>query len=104
MEPRDTKMALLKLHIREYYEEPKRIPPARKRIARQRWLLMTYQRWAAEEFVLYLQQSESEDLIFAAEQFAKMMDDFACKDHKEHMMFSVAYDVAMELIDYLYSL
>lgn len=102
---RETKLALLQLHVREYYENPRKIPPAKKRIARRRWLIQVYQRWAAEEMVLYLKQSTSDDLVFAAEQFAKMMDDFACRaNENSKQMFSVAYDVAMEMIDYLCSL
>ena len=101
---RETKLALLKLHIREYYKEPGAIPPAKKRIARRRWNVMVHQRWAADEMVLYLTQSTSNDLIFAAEQFAKAMDKFACIEHDGRRMFSIAYDVATELVDYLYSL
>lgn len=104
MEPRDTKLALLKLHVQEYYKNPGRIPPTRKNIACRMWRTQVYQRWAADEFVLYLEQSKSDDIIFAAEQFAKMMDDFACKPHENTEMFSIGYDVAVELVDYLYSL
>ena len=101
---RETKLALLKLHIQEYYAYEKKIPPARRRVARKLWLLRVRQRWAAEEFLGYLKKSSCEDLCFTAEQFAKMMDDITCREHGDVKIFSTAYDVATDLIDYLYSL
>ena len=104
MGDRETKLALLELHIQESYAYGKRIPPARRKTARKLWLLKVRQRWAAEELLGYLKKSSCGDLCFAAEQFAKMVDDFACREHGDTQLFSIAYDVVMELIDYLYSL
>ena len=99
---RKTKIALLELHVQEYYKEPGRIPPEKKAIATKRWKTMVYQHWAACEFIRAIKGCS--DLYFAAEKFAEMLDDFACKEHKDKQMFSIAYDVAMELTSYLYCL
>ena len=78
------------------------IPPARNQLERNSWIIKVYQRWAAEEFLKAIEGHP--DLYFAAEQFTRMVDDFACRNNKTAEMFVIAYDVAVELEAYLETL
>ena len=89
----------LEEHIKECYEPPTYYP--KKRVAHMSFLQRSYSRWAANEFLKYLKQRGS-NLIFSGEQFVKMMDIYSCG--KNGQMFSIAHDVAEDLLDYLYTL
>ena len=58
-----------------------------------------YSNWAAWEYYRCL--SRAGDIFLASELFVKQMDSFACLNHPNTRMFSVAYDVATDLNDFL---
>lgn len=60
--------------------------------------------WAANEFLFFIAKS-NKDLYSAADEFIKMMDDWSSQgdlEKERSHMFSVAYDVAVDLADQLY--
>ena len=62
--------------------------------------MYSYKKWAAKEFYFYLSECHPKtptDLYLSAERFVKFLDNNAYRD----MMFSVAYDVAVELYDFV---
>lgn len=62
----------------------------------------SYAHWAAWEYYKKLQQAN--DIYTVSEYFVRQMDHFACKSHPNTRMFSVAYDVATDLNDFLMTL
>lgn len=60
----------------------------------------SYTRWAMKEIDDYLAQNNGGS-IEILEEFRKNMDYFACNARTDHakLMFSVAYDVATNLLD-----
>lgn len=66
-----------------------------REVSRQR----SYAHWAAWEY--YKRMKQATDIYVASPHFVRQMDLFACKDHPDTMMFSVAYDVATDLNDFL---
>lgn len=60
----------------------------------------SYSNWAKKEIDRYLAQNKG-DSIDAVEEFRSMMDSFACnaKTAEANFMFSVAYDVATDVLD-----
>ena len=55
-------------------------------------------RWAAEEFVRYLKGARS-PWVLAAERYIDMVDDFSTHNQETSVIFSIAYDVAVDLSD-----
>ena len=70
-----------------------------------------YQEWAAREFYERLRNA-GPYLFREAENFVHEMDRYACSDashvkdryKKKRWMFSVAYDVGTDLLDFMYTL
>ena len=63
----------------------------------------SYSKWAANEFLAYL-KNRPINPYDAAEEFIRMMDEFACSNHKERLIFSIGYDVGVDLLDYMIAL
>ena len=62
----------------------------------------SYAHWAAWEY--YEQMRKASDIYFVSGYFVRKMDLFACSNHPNARMFSVAYDVATDLNDFLLTL
>lgn len=62
-----------------------------------------YQVWAAKEFLSYVSSSKK-DIQYAGEEFARNMGQLALKKNPNSWIFSVAEDVAKDLLDYIYIL
>ena len=102
MDTREYMLKRLKIYISKHYHSPK----SRSLNWRTNEIFAqeSYRKWAAYEFLNYLSNS-NQNLYFSAEEFIKMVDNFSCDDrHKTRWMFSVAYDVALDLYDVLYEL
>lgn len=100
MNKRDYILTRLEERIKERYEPPTYYPI--RRAAYMNFMQRSYGRWAANEFLSYLKQSKGA-LTESGERFAKMMDEYSCKG-KNGWMFSIAHDVAVDLLDYIYTL
>lgn len=98
----DTIYILKKLEerIEERYPSPRKYPRRRSDYAL--FAQASYSRWAANEFLLYLKK-HSPRIMMASESFIKMMDKRSCEGVNS-WMFSVAHDVATDLMDYIYTL
>lgn len=90
----------LERRINEMYKSPDRLPvtPRKKQI----FLDRIYKHWAANEYLYYVVTSKKSASV-AATEFIKMMDEFCCNAGRNSYLFSIAYDVAVDLTDYLYS-
>lgn len=62
----------------------------------------SYRQWAAWEW--YYRIVKANDLYAVSENFVKEMDTYACLDHPKVRIFSIAYDVATDLNDFLLSI
>ena len=94
---------LLKLqyYIKETYQGP--VTVRFNWTNRATFVQASYQKWAAKEFMDYITNRDAdEDLYFSAEKFAKMMNKFSLTK-RNSWMFSIAYDVAMDLLDVMQS-
>lgn len=92
----------LKKHIKERYLKP---PTIKSYVKRCVFKQQSYQKWAALNFLQYLENSDL-SIIDAIEEYIRVMDIYACNGNTEESryMFSVAYDVASDLATIAYSL
>ena len=98
----DTIYILKKLEerIEDRYPSPRKYP--RKRSDYALFAQASYSRWAAKEFLLYLRKN-SPGILNASDRFIRIMDKKSCEGPNS-WMFSVAHDVATDLMDYIYIL
>ena len=61
----------------------------------------TYSKWAANEVLGYVKYRKDISPIQAVEEFINKMDDYACEVGRSSYIFSVAYDIAMDILDLL---
>lgn len=99
MDQKDYILSRLDEHIRGSYEPPTYYP--KRKGAQMTFNQRSLSRWAANEFFSYLKGAPN--LIVAAEIFVKKMDEYSC-NKKNSWMFSIAHDVATDLLDYIYTL
>lgn len=59
----------------------------------------SYSNWAAHEVLLYVQNHSDMSPIEAIEEFAKKVDRYSVKNPNTSYIFSVAYDIAMDILD-----
>lgn len=84
-------------HILENYEGP--FTYQRKWKNRGYFAQESYSKWAANEFLDYV--TNRRDIFLAADNYIRMVDNFACSNHENRWMFSIAYDVAVDLLDFM---
>lgn len=77
-------------------------PCANNAEGKQLFTQRSYSRWAACEY--YRKVAKADDIYVVSEYFIRQMNNFACKKHPNTRMFSVAYDVATDLNDFLLTL
>lgn len=65
--------------------------------------LISYRRWAMESIIDWVWRNRENPPIIVMEEFLQMMDDAACEatEMDQNIMFSTAYDVAMDVYDML---
>ena len=59
----------------------------------------TYSLWAAKEIYFKLVKNEELPPAYVVEDFATKMDIYACKNKETSFMFSIAHDVAIDILD-----
>ena len=69
-------------------------------IGREERSFLSYSKWAAIECANYIRCSDKAP-IDAMDEFIKGMDKLACGTTKHREMFSIAYDVTIDIYDYL---
>lgn len=85
--------------IKDYADEYLKVP--QRRLSRGDFEQRSYQRWAVDEILRAIEKSNSAPPIVAVEDFIRKMDEFSCKNHRTSIIFSVAYDVATDILDLL---
>ena len=65
------------------------------------FLQESYTRWAAEELLKDILENESVDPVIVVESFRKKVDRYSTMNTNTSYMFSVAYDVATNILDIL---
>lgn len=61
----------------------------------------SYSKWAAHEVLRYVKLRSDILPIQAIEVFMDKMNNFACVNRKNSYIFSVAYDIAADILNYL---
>lgn len=62
---------------------------------------ISYSRWAAMELLKYLKEREALPPLVVIEEFQDKMDKWSCMSRKSGYVFSVACDMAQNIIDQL---
>lgn len=62
---------------------------------------VSYTRWALDELRFRLFQADENTAISIVEKFIAEMDEYACARRDSYIMFSVAYDIAIHVLDVL---
>ena len=92
-------IVLVDKHIAKHYKKPTRYYG----MDRVKFQQQSYAHSAAIELRDYLDKHRTHEPIGLVEEFRYAMDNFACasKTSKQNFMFSVAYDVATDILDML---
>lgn len=85
--------------IREFADECLKEP--QYRLSRGCFEQRSYQRWAVDEILKNIEESKFTPPVLVVEDFIRKMDDFSCKNKKAGIIFSVARDVAIDILDVL---
>lgn len=61
----------------------------------------SYTKWATREIERYVAQNKGRPIVEVLEEYCHKMDAFACQARTDEakLMFSVAYDVGMDVLD-----
>lgn len=59
----------------------------------------SYQKWAVDEIIKSIEESKSIPPITVLDDFIRKMNDFACRGGEGGFIFSVAYDIAIEILN-----
>jgi len=92
----------IELAITNYIYE--KIPEPEKHWSKFYFSQRSYSRWAAKEILEILHKNQDKSPIEMVENFMKTMEDFSCTDDKnwkDGFIFSVAHDVASDILDIL---
>lgn len=95
---RDHVLMALCIFASERYPVKEGQIPARM-FEKQMWIQRSYERWAAQEMINRL--SKAKDIYYEADRFIYEMNEFSTKGHPNCKMFSIAYDVGTEMLDYM---
>lgn len=77
-------------------------PEPTEKIRKEEFDLLAYNHWAYKELSNYVYRRKSDiSPVSAVEEFREKMDDYACKAKtgEANFIFSVAYDVATDILD-----
>lgn len=88
--------------IWEYADESLREP--RCRLPRGCFEQRSYQKWAVDEIVRDIASSKFTSPVMVVENFIHKMDGFSRRNYKNRIIFSIAYDVATDILDMLLAL
>lgn len=61
----------------------------------------SYSKWAVIELLVCIQNDDKTPPIIIAEEFVRKMDDYSCVNSKNSLIFSIAKDAAMDVLDLL---
>ena len=61
----------------------------------------SYSNWARQEVIKYVKENPDKTAIESVEKFIRMMDCYSCKNPKTSIVFSIAHDVALDILDHL---
>lgn len=75
------------------------MPEPRKKCKKQIFLQETYSRWAAEEILRCIQENKSRPPVAVVEEFKDRMNHYSLMNPNSSYIFSVAYDIAMDILD-----
>lgn len=76
-------------------------PNCRCRFRRAHFSQRSYSIWAAEEVLRTIRKRKDVSPIYAVEEFVNRMEYFACKRPSTSYIFSVAYDIGIDILDIL---
>lgn len=99
MKHKDHVLMALCIFASEHYPAKNGRVPARM-YEKQLWMQRSYERWAAQEFIHRLSNSAN-DIYYEADRFIYEMNEFSTRNHSNSKMFSIAYDVGTEMLDYM---
>ena len=102
MNTRDYILKCLQDHVYEKYESPNSYRFYWN--SREHFVQKSYKHWAANEFLGYLKKGTN-NLYEMAEAYLKQIEAHAAFGNKDQkIIFSIAYDVATDLLDFMYAL
>lgn len=67
------------------------------------FMYQSHRHWAIKEIKLYFEERIDQDPLYLIENFRRMVDYYSCKTKVKELdiMYSVAYDVATDVLDVL---
>ena len=92
---RDDILSVIRDYADRYLEEPS------CRLTKNWFKQKSYSRWAVNELIRSIKESKTVPPILVVEDFIRKMDAFSVRNTKASFMFSVAHDVAENILDIL---
>ena len=71
-----------------------------RKLKRKDMEILSYKKWAMDEILCAIETSDSAPTT-AVERFAALIDHYACQKHPSSYIFSIAYDMAIWVLDIL---
>lgn len=88
-------LSVIREYAAEYLKEP------RRRLPKGLFERRSYQKWAVDEILRSIDNSKHVSPIVVVEDFIRKMEAFSHKNSKANLIFSVARDVAADILDML---
>lgn len=85
--------------IREYADECLKEPAWR--LSREGFKRFSYSRWAVDEILKSMEDSKFTPPVIVVKDFIRKMDEFSHRNNRTNMIFSVAHDMAENVLDVL---
>lgn len=88
-------LSVIREYAAEYLKEP------RRRLPKGLFERRSYQRWAVDEILRSIDNSKHVSPIVVVENFIRKTEAFSHRNSKANLIFSVAHDVATDILDIL---
>ncbi len=88
-------LSVIRGYADEYLKEP------RWRISKDWFKQISYSRWAVDEILKRIEKNGSTPPVLIVEDFIREMDVFSCRNRRAGIIFSVAHDMAENILDVL---
>lgn len=88
-------LSVIRGYADEYLKEP------RRRMLKDWFKQVSYSRWAVDEILKRIEKNGSTPPVLIVEDFIRKMDVFSCRNRRAGIIFSVAHDMAENILDVL---
>lgn len=75
------------------------IPETKRSSNKYQFNQCSFSKWATDELYLYIKKRPETPALISIEEFIKKMDEYACLNINVSYIFSIAHDIAEDILD-----